>query len=181
MTILKEIDSRALELTIISAESLSLKGKRSVKKNAYAVVKTQRGDHFATGMDPENGAYPSWNHKFSIHMPMHEPLFTLEVRCNYSSCGGDHAIGSVRVPVSDFTAVYFPCNYLHFLSYRLRDRYGERNGIINLSVKVKQPAGATTSSAYSSPVAGGWKYGGAAAMGKGQGGVAFGVPVGKQY
>ncbi|XP_076903488.1 BON1-associated protein 1-like [Bidens hawaiensis] len=168
MTILKEIDSRALELTIISAESLSLKGKRSVKKNAYAVVKTQRGDHLATRMDPENGAYPSWNHKLSIRMPMHEPFFTLEVRCNNSD---DHAIGSVRVPVSDFTAVYFPCNYLHFLSYRLRDRYGERNGIINLSVKVVKQQPTSTSTAYSSsPVT--------AAMGKGQLG---GVPVGKQY
>ncbi|XP_076930346.1 BON1-associated protein 2-like [Bidens hawaiensis] len=167
MTMLKEIDSRALELTIISAESLSLKGKHFGKKKAYAVVKTQHGDQLATRMDPENGVYPSWNHKLSIHMPMREPFFTLEVRCNNSD---DHAIGSVRVPVSDFTAVYFPCNYLHFLSYRLRDRYGERNGIINLSVKVKQQQ-PTTSTAYSSsPVT--------AAMGKGQLG---GVPVGKQY
>ncbi|KAI3829216.1 hypothetical protein L1987_03333 [Smallanthus sonchifolius] len=176
---MNKTNSRALELTIISGESLSLAGKRPIKKNAYVVIKTESSnDQTATAMDTDNGSYPSWSQKFFIDLPVHATFFTLEVRCKNGS--GDHVVGSVRVPVSDFTRWYFPNNYLHFLSYRLRDRYGERNGIINFSVKVKSPdnvVGAGASMAYSSP-ARGWKYGGVSMNQGVSHGVVIGVPFG---
>ncbi|KAL0379570.1 UNVERIFIED_CONTAM: hypothetical protein Sangu_0021300 [Sesamum angustifolium] len=46
-------------------------------------------------------------------------------------------VGTANIPVSDFAGGFLPANYLSFLSYRLRDANGEKNGIINLSVKVK--------------------------------------------
>ncbi|GJR57390.1 BON1-associated protein 2-like protein [Tanacetum coccineum] len=163
------MNSRALELTIISAESLTRSGNRKVKKNTFVVIKTDSNDkNQVTGTDTDNGSYPLWNEKFSINMPTHVNFFTLEVR--YRDGAGEHVVGSAKVPVSDFTGIFFPCNYLHFLSYRLRDhRYGERNGIINISVKMQSSSsgnafgkgtyGASTS--YSSSSVSGWKHGGA--------------------
>ncbi|KAK9068285.1 hypothetical protein SSX86_012396 [Deinandra increscens subsp. villosa] len=175
-------NSRVLELTIISAESLSRAGNSRIKKNTYVVINPESSnDHtasFATAIDTENGSYPFWNQKFHVDMPMHASFFTLEVRCKNSS--GDHAVGSVRVPVSDFTSWYFPRNYLHFLSYRLKDRDGGRNGVINLSVKVKSPenvVGDGGSKAYLLP-AKGWEYGGASMGQGGSNGTVIGVPCG---
>ncbi|KAL8238429.1 hypothetical protein R6Q59_014996 [Mikania micrantha] len=177
---MNKINSRVLELTIISCESLTLAGKRPVKKNTYVVIKIESSnDQLATAMDTDNGSYPSWSQKFIVDMPMHVTFFTLEVRCRNSS--GDHVVGSARVPVSDFTRWYLPSSYLHFLSYRLRDRYGDRNGIINFSLKMKLPddvAGVGASAGYSSPAILGLKYGGAN-MGQGSShGMVIGVPLG---
>ncbi|PWA55646.1 C2 domain-containing protein [Artemisia annua] len=186
-------NSRALELTIISAESLTRSGNRKIKKNTFVVIKTDSNNdkNQVTGTDTDNGSYPLWNEKFFIDMPMHVNFFTLEVR--YRDGTGEHVVGSAKVPVSDFTGIFFPCNYLHFLSYRLRDhRYGERNGIINISVKMqssssldngfgKGTCGASTS--YSSFVSG-WKHGGASTSysssvsGWKHGGAAMNVPHG---
>ncbi|KAF5776031.1 putative C2 domain-containing protein [Helianthus annuus] len=172
-------NSRILELTIISGESLTLAGNRRIKKNTYVIIKTESTNSQISNMDTENGPYPIWGQKFNVNMPMHATFFTLEVRCKNSY--GDHAVGSVNVPVSDFTRWYFPVDYLHFLSYRLRDRYGERNGIINLSVKVKsedEGVGAGGGGSMGCSSAGtGWKYGGGR-MGQG---VAQGVVVGVPY
>ncbi|KVH91159.1 BON1-associated protein 1-like [Cynara cardunculus var. scolymus] len=126
--------SRDIELTIISAESLSLTGNRRVKKNPFVVIKIESNADEATEMDTGNGPNPTWNQKFFMNMPMNARFLTLEVRCRKFS--GDHLIGSAWVPTSDFDGGYFPMNYLHLLSYRLRDRNGERNGIINISIKI---------------------------------------------
>ncbi|KAI3693345.1 hypothetical protein L6452_33180 [Arctium lappa] len=127
--------SRDLELTIISAESLSLAGNCRVKKNPFVVIKIESNADQTTTTDTENNnSNPTWNQKFFINIPMNVRFFTLEVRCKKFS--GDRIVGSARVPTSDFEGHYFPMNYLHFLSYRLRDRNGERNGIINISIKM---------------------------------------------
>ncbi|KAJ6679621.1 INGRESSION PROTEIN FIC1 [Salix purpurea] len=52
---------------------------------------------------------------------------------------GDRVIGTASLPVSDILGDYTPESHLHFLSYRLRDARGERNGIINVSARVKMP------------------------------------------
>ncbi|KAI3701147.1 hypothetical protein L2E82_45792 [Cichorium intybus] len=170
----------ALELTIISAEALSLTKTRPVKKNAYVIIKVGSNNDQITTMDTENGSYPSWNEKFLIDVPMHVKSFTIEVRCK--NFFGDHVVGSARIPMSDFIGGYFPCNYLQFLSYRLRDRYGERNGIINLSVKMMSASNIASSSiptTYSMKTTG-WNYG--ASMGqKLTHGVVVGVPIQNRY
>lgn len=68
---------------------------------------------------------------------MHARFITVEVQCKTSM--GNKTVGVARVPVSDFVGEYVPQSYLHFLSYRLRDYKGEKNGIINISVRAKVP------------------------------------------
>ncbi|CAI9278029.1 unnamed protein product [Lactuca saligna] len=177
-------NSLVFELTIISAESLSLTKTRPVKKNVFVIIKTNSNNSQTTTMDTENGSYPSWNQKFLTELSMHAKFFTLEVHCNNFS--GDRVVGSARVPVSDFSNGYLPSDYLHFLSYRLRDRYGERNGIINLSIKVKSSSSNTANNRISSiPTTyslktNGCNYG--ATMNQNvTHGVAIGVPIQNRY
>ncbi|CAI0386922.1 unnamed protein product [Linum tenue] len=59
---------------------------------------------------------------------------TVEVQCRVGS--GNRVVGAVAVPVSDFLGDLTPEDYLHFLSYRLRDPRGVKNGIVNFSVRV---------------------------------------------
>ncbi|KAJ9188375.1 hypothetical protein P3X46_003738 [Hevea brasiliensis] len=128
--------SRTLEITVLSCEDLRI-DRRLVKKNTYVMVRTDPLNYRTTKMDTEGGAYPSWNQKLTIDMPLHERFITLEVHCKTAS--GDRTIGTSRMPTTDFMGGYLPENYLNFLSYRLRDAKGERNGIVNVSVKVKVP------------------------------------------
>ncbi|KDP28677.1 hypothetical protein JCGZ_14448 [Jatropha curcas] len=128
--------SRTLEITVLSCEDLRIDGK-SVKKNTYVVVRTDHLNYRTTKIDTEGGSYPSWNQNLLIDMPLHERFVTLEVNCKMAS--SDRIIGTARIPVTDFMGGYLPDNYLNFLSYRLRDSRGVRNGIVNISVKVKLP------------------------------------------
>ncbi|KAF2315342.1 hypothetical protein GH714_038883 [Hevea brasiliensis] len=128
--------SRTLEITVLSCEDLRI-GRKWVKKNTYVMVRTDPLNYRATKMDTEGGAYPSWNQRLTIEMPLHERFITLEVHCKTAS--GDKTIGTARMPATDFMGGYLPQNYLNFLSYRLRDAKGERNGIVNVSVKAKLP------------------------------------------
>ncbi|KAK6920188.1 C2 domain [Dillenia turbinata] len=125
-----------LEITVISAENLRFNKKNPVKKNTYVTVKTTESKLQTTSMDREGGSYPIWNQKLMIDMAGHVKYLTLDVQCKNSM--GNRKIGKALIPVSDFMGGFWPENYLHFLSYRLRDENGERNGIINISVRVKQ-------------------------------------------
>ncbi|XP_043705273.1 BON1-associated protein 1-like [Telopea speciosissima] len=128
---------RCLEITIISAEGLRLNG-RSVKKNTFVIVRIDSDNQRLTRMDKEGGSYPSWNEKLELPLPLPPlsnsvQLITVEVQCKTSL--GVRSVGTSKIPTSDFMGDYTPPQYLHFLSYRLRDRNGERNGIINFSVR----------------------------------------------
>ncbi|GAB4844437.1 hypothetical protein Ancab_037801 [Ancistrocladus abbreviatus] len=132
--------SCTLEITIISAEGLSMGPNRPVGKNTFVTIQTdpcsQQVETF-TKVDKQGGCFPAWNEKLVITMPMHAKFITLEVNCKATANGRDKLIGAAQVPVSDFVGGLTPSNYLHFLSYRLRNLHGEKNGIINFSVKVK--------------------------------------------
>ncbi|PSS13966.1 BON1-associated protein [Actinidia chinensis var. chinensis] len=128
-------NSRALEVTVISGEGLQLERQRPVKKNAFAVVRTNSRISRTTKTDINGGGYPTWNEKIVVEFPSHARFLTVEVHCKTYS--GEKVVGAARIPATDFAGGYFPENYLHILSYRLRDGKGERNGIINLSVRVK--------------------------------------------
>ncbi|XP_050238877.1 BON1-associated protein 2-like [Mercurialis annua] len=127
-----------LEINVISAENLHLDGK-PVKKDTFVVVRIDPVNYKSTRADHEGGRNPNWNEKLEMAMSMHDHFITLEVQCKIGS--GNRIIGIARVPVSDFMDGYSPLNYLHFLSYRLRDSRNVRNGVINVSVKVKSFAG----------------------------------------
>lgn len=121
---------------MISAEDLLLTQTRRVKKNAFVIIRTDSNvQEQRTSVDKEGGSYPAWNEKVMMEFPMHARFVMVEVRCRTMS-GGNRIIGSAKIPVTDFVGGFLPENHLHFLSYRLRDVGGGRNGIINLSLRV---------------------------------------------
>lgn len=131
--------SRTLEITILSGEDLRI-DRRSVKKNAFVIVRTDTNNFRTTEMDDDGGSYPKWNDRLVLDLPAHAQAVTLEVHCK--TAFGIKIVGTASVPVSDFAGDYLPESYLHFLSYRLRDSRGVKNGIINISVKTKAAAAA---------------------------------------
>ncbi|KAL0425957.1 UNVERIFIED_CONTAM: hypothetical protein Sradi_1130500 [Sesamum radiatum] len=135
--------SKEIEVTVISGEGLLLSRRRPVKKNVFVTVRTDPFNSRSTGVDPEGGSYPAWNEKLVMELPLHARFITVEAH------SGTRVIGVANIPVSDFSGGYLPDNYLSFLSYRLRDSNGEKNGIINLSVKVKVKGSGNTGCAAS--------------------------------
>ncbi|XP_062090260.1 BON1-associated protein 2-like [Humulus lupulus] len=167
--------SPTIEITVLSGENLRI-DRRSIKKNAFVVVRSNsRNVSRTTEIDTEGGSNPNWNEKLVLDLPVHAAALTVEVHCK--TVMGNRLVGTASVPISDFSGGYVPESHLHFLSYRLRDQKGERNGIINLSVKTKfavapeHSCAASSTSMASSPVAG-------VPVGKNNlGGVVTGFPV----
>ncbi|GAV85577.1 C2 domain-containing protein [Cephalotus follicularis] len=144
-----ETPSNALEVTILSCEELRI-GGNFLKKKVYVIVKTDPFNCHTTYINEQGGGYPSWNEKIVINMPMHAKFMTLEVRCckTNNSSSDDRIVGLANVPVSDFIGGYTPENYLQFLSYRLSNAEGERNGIINISIRVKVSISSSATMAF---------------------------------
>ncbi|XP_057980458.1 BON1-associated protein 2-like [Malania oleifera] len=164
---------RTLEITVISGEGLRL-GSRRTAKNAFVTIQTDHYNSRTTRVDTEGGSHPSWNEKLVVDLPVHSRFVTVEVQCRAGS--GSRTVGTAQIPATDFVGGYTPENYLHFLSYRLRDPAGVRNGIINISVRVKAgPEGGGTSSwpELSRP----YRMEGSLACGKDSGWVVTGIPV----
>ncbi|XWS46033.1 hypothetical protein CRYUN_Cryun14cG0030200 [Craigia yunnanensis] len=166
-----ETKSRTLEITILSAEDLRIDNK-SVKKNAFVVVSIDPLNSKTTKMDGEGGSYPSWNDKLVMDMPMQTRFVSLEVKCKGS--GGDKTVGFARIPMTDFIGGYSPETCLQFLSYRLRDPKGLKNGIINVSVRVNEPLHACSSLAAASGL-------GISIDGRKDFGVVTGIPISIGY
>ena len=166
-----EAASLVMEITVISAEALRVNSRKPVKKNAYVVVRTDSKNSEMTRVDTEGGSFSTWNQKLVMNLPAQARFVTVEVHCKGSS--GDRVIGTARVPVSDFSGGLTPESYLHFLSYRLRDEKGERNGIVNLSVRMKGSVMAAPPQRMwpETVVGGGWDCSG----------VVVGVPVHSSY
>ncbi|KAE8721297.1 BON1-associated protein 2-like [Hibiscus syriacus] len=167
-----EIKSRTLEITILSAEDLRINNK-PVKKNAFVVVWTDTCNYKSTKIDADGGSFPSWNDKLVMDMPLHTRFVTLQVKC-MASGGGDKTVGVARIPVTDFIGGFYPETCLQFLSYRLRDPKGLKNGIVNVSVRVKEPLQACSSRAAASPI-------GIPVDGRKDFGVATGIPIWNGY
>ncbi|KAK9143477.1 hypothetical protein Syun_012877 [Stephania yunnanensis] len=128
------MNSRKLEVTVISAEDLRI-NDRPIKKNAFATIRIDSNNFSSTRMDSERGSYPCWNQKLSLALPYHINFISVEVHCGVAR-SKVRPVASAKVPVSDIDGDYVPSHFLHFLSYRLRQRDGERNGIINLCIRV---------------------------------------------
>ncbi|TKY65535.1 BON1-associated protein 2 [Spatholobus suberectus] len=125
--------SHTMEVTIISAENLCMNGK-PIRKDAYVVVHTQSCTKFFTTKmttREEGGSDPSWNEKFWVDGAT---CITLEVQCK--TWLGVRSVGAARIAVADFLGGFVEENSLQFLSYRLWDGKGRRNGVINFSVRV---------------------------------------------
>ncbi|GMI98373.1 BON ASSOCIATION PROTEIN 1-LIKE, BON association protein 2 [Hibiscus trionum] len=169
-----ETKSRTLEITVLSAEDLRTHNK-PVKKNTFAVVWTDTYNYKTTKIDAEGGNFPSWNDELVMDMPMHTRFVTLQVKCKASGAGGgDKTVGIARIPVTDFVGGFYPENRLQFLSYRLRDSKGLKNGIVNVSVRVKEPLQACSSQAAASGL-------GIPIDGRKDSGIVTGIPVWNGY
>jgi len=109
---------------------------KPVKKDAYVVVHVHTQsctEFFSTSTEEEGGSNnPSWNEKFLVDGAN---CITLEVQCK--TWFGVKSVGAARVAVSEFNQGGLVAeNSLQFLSYRLWDEKGKRNGVINFSVRV---------------------------------------------
>uniref|UniRef100_A0A6M2EVG5 C2 domain-containing protein n=1 Tax=Populus davidiana TaxID=266767 RepID=A0A6M2EVG5_9ROSI len=161
--------SRTIEVTVLSAENLRL-DRKSVKKNTYVIARAGPLNSGSTKDDFEGGSNPSWNEKITLDLPFQTRFISLEVKCRTSS--GDRVIGTASLPISDILEDYTPENHLHFLSYRLKDSRGGRNGVINVSARVQTPVDSVCPSATKNPSG----YGCSSSWQQ----PALGVPVGHQ-
>ncbi|KAF8026999.1 hypothetical protein BT93_E0044 [Corymbia citriodora subsp. variegata] len=145
--------NRRLEVTVISGEDLRI-NDRPIKNNAFVTVKADSCcsplSQDSTKPDAQGESYPYWDEKLHVELPAGSRYVIVEVR-RRSSSAGDKLVGTAWILVSDFIGDYTPENYLHFLSYRLRDAKGLRNGIINISVRVVSLSYKGTSSSSSHP------------------------------
>ncbi|XP_074284639.1 BON1-associated protein 1-like [Silene latifolia] len=122
-----------LEINVISAEDLRIKG-RPIKKNAIAYVHTNTGTEGAslsTTINKDGGSNPIWQEKFDLKISGYAKEIIIQVCCD------NNLIGEAKIPTKDIFDDYVPPHCLHLLSYRLKDRQLRRNGIINLSIRVK--------------------------------------------
>ncbi|KAK7256691.1 hypothetical protein RIF29_30148 [Crotalaria pallida] len=104
-------------------------------KNLYVVVRPESIKSYTTAMAEEGNVNPSWNQKFMVDMPMHARCITFEVKCKTSM--GVKDVGVARVAASEFLGGVVPDHCLQFLSFRLRDWEGRRNGVLNFTTLEK--------------------------------------------
>ncbi|RDX99929.1 BON1-associated protein 2, partial [Mucuna pruriens] len=131
--------SRTLELTVLSAEGLRVRGKPSNKK-AFAVVRAESLTSHTTAMTTGNNGFHTWNEKFSVEVGPNARSLTFEVTCKAGM--GVRDVSVARIALSDFLGGLVPDHCLQFLSYRLRDWDGRKCGIVNFSVRVVAPLSA---------------------------------------
>ncbi|KAK4761648.1 hypothetical protein SAY87_029532 [Trapa incisa] len=133
---------QSVEITVISAENLRV-GKKPVKKSSFVAVRASSASECCTTkMSAEGGgSHPTWNEKLAVDLQpadLRNGFIMVEVYCKVTS-SKSKLVGGVHVPVSDFLGGFLPSNRLQFLSYRLWDPTFERNGVVNISVKVRFP------------------------------------------
>ncbi|XP_051147393.1 BON1-associated protein 2-like [Andrographis paniculata] len=165
----------SIEVTVISAEGLLVNRKPpGKKKNLFVAVRSDPYDCRLTAADKDGGSNPRWNQKLEMDLPINVRYITV------AAYSGRNLIGTATVPAADFSGGHLPENHLSFLSYRLRDDNGEKNGIINLSVKVKGHVGKSCAAAVGCSEQP-WK--GVPVDGKGSGthGIVTGIPVSYRY
>lgn len=131
--------SYSLEITLKSAEELIIGNHKPIKKNVFVSISTDNQvcmNKLQTKLSDEaNNGKPTWNEKLLMTTSKNANFVHLEVY--YKKRSSEKFIGIAKVPTSDFIGKNMPLNYLHCLSYRLRDQNGAPNGIINFSVNVK--------------------------------------------
>lgn len=140
---------KTLELTILSAEGLHVRGKPA-NKNVFTVVRAESLTSHTTAManGNENG-FHTWNEKFRVELGPQARCLTIEVKCK-TETGVVRDIGVARIAVSDFLGGSVPDHSLQSLCYRLRDWDGRENGVVNFSVRVAVPPAAAENDCSSS-------------------------------
>ncbi|GAA0165000.1 hypothetical protein Leryth_020091 [Lithospermum erythrorhizon] len=127
-------DIHVIEITVISGEGLRISRKKKVKTNSFVILRTNENHFQKTMIDKRGGDHPLWNEKMIFRLPKDDPYLIVEVRCKQKL--GNVIVGLVQIPVSDLVQSYVQKGCLQYLSYRLRDAYGEENGLINIAARV---------------------------------------------
>ncbi|KAG5053714.1 hypothetical protein JHK85_006224 [Glycine max] len=137
---------KTLELTILSAEGLHVRGKPTPNIKVFAVVRAESITSHTTAMvtttttnGSDNGFQYLWNDKFWVELGPRARCVTIEVKCR-TETGVVRDVGVARIAVSDFLGgSSVPDHCLQSLCYRLRDWDGRENGVVNFSVRVAPP------------------------------------------
>ncbi|KAG5041994.1 hypothetical protein JHK87_005909 [Glycine soja] len=137
---------KTLELTVLSAEGLHVRGKPTPNIKVFAVVRAESITSHTTAMvtttttnGSDNGFQYLWNDKFWVELGPRARCVTIEVKCR-TETGVVRDIGVARIAVSDFLGgSSVPDHCLQSLCYRLRDWDGRENGVVNFSVRVAPP------------------------------------------
>ncbi|XP_010506554.1 PREDICTED: BON1-associated protein 2-like isoform X1 [Camelina sativa] len=128
---------RSLEVEVISAQGLKV-DRKPLKKKTFTVVSIDDKHSWKSNLDDLGGSCPVWKYKFDIEMPINGSVRFISVDVFYrTSNGAEKLVGHAKIPVTDFMGGFAPQGHLNFLSYRLRDDYGDKCGIINVSIMVK--------------------------------------------
>ncbi|KAF3582721.1 hypothetical protein DY000_02036050 [Brassica cretica] len=128
---------RSLEIELISAEGLKVNGK-PVKRQTFGVVRIDQETHHKCKVDEQGGSYPIWQDRIKTEMAVDGSVRFITVEVFYKTSGGaEKNVGVAKIPVTDFMGGFAPRGHLNFLSYRLRDAYGDKSGIVNVSIMVK--------------------------------------------
>lgn len=126
--------TKTLEIHLRSAEGLKL-NRRPIKKKTLAVVRIDEKSR-KSNLDESRGSNPTWNYKSEIPINGNVQFIFIEVFYRTSS-GHEKKIGEAKIPTKDFMGRYSPEGHLNCLSYRLRDEFGDKCGIVNISILVK--------------------------------------------
>ncbi|KAG2326283.1 hypothetical protein Bca52824_009011 [Brassica carinata] len=137
----------SLEIELISGEGLKV-DRKLVKRKTFCVVRIDQKTRVCR-LDDLGGSCPTWKDKIEMEMPINGSVRFISIEVLYrTSSGAEKSVGVAKIPVTDFMGGFAPQGHLNFLSYRLRDEYGDKSGIINVSIMVK-PDGNDVK--YSSP------------------------------
>ncbi|CAH8392382.1 unnamed protein product [Eruca vesicaria subsp. sativa] len=128
---------RSLEIELISAEGLKV-NRKPVKRKTFGVVKIDQETQHICEVDEQGGSYPIWKQRIKTEMAVDGSVRFITVEVSYKTSGGAvKIVGVAKIPVTDFMGGFSPQGHLNFLSYRLRDEYGDKSGIVNVSIMVK--------------------------------------------
>ncbi|EOA25491.1 hypothetical protein CARUB_v10018832mg [Capsella rubella] len=126
--------TKTLEIHLRSAEGLKL-NRKALKKKTFAVVRIDEKSR-NSNLDESRVSNPTWNFKSEIPINASVQFIFVEVFYRTRS-GHDKKLGEAKIPKSDFMGRYSPEGHLNCLSYRLRDEFGDKCGIVNVSILVK--------------------------------------------
>ncbi|KAH6790758.1 hypothetical protein C2S51_005764 [Perilla frutescens var. frutescens] len=127
-----------LEITIISAQDLTRRGRASLGRLRPFITLTA-AKMYKTRVDERGGVNPTWGEKFEIsldHAFFYQGIY-LQLHTKRLLMGQSQ-LGWCLVPASDIVSRLAPVGSTQFLSYRLRDRDGSRGrGIVNVAVRLQ--------------------------------------------